>query len=228
LKYVRDTTGRFSQRPHYEPEELDLECEQIIAEFIRERYHGLVLPIPTDALTKLIERDADDLDLYADLSSEGPSVQAVTEFYSGRRPRVRIAQDLSEQEHRSNRLRTTLTHEYGHVKFHAYLWDVEPQSPPFPNLPHTHSPKCKRETILNAPTSDWMEWQAGYICGALLMPISSLRRLVSRFFEEHNLSGPLREDAREALLLEHEVVKQFDVSQDAARVRLLKLHYLSS
>jgi hypothetical protein len=29
VKYVPDRTGRFSQRPHYEPKELDRECENI-------------------------------------------------------------------------------------------------------------------------------------------------------------------------------------------------------
>ncbi len=61
MKYVRDTTGRFAQRPHYEPAELDDECEGIITQFMRERYGGLDFPLPTEALKVLIERDASDL-----------------------------------------------------------------------------------------------------------------------------------------------------------------------
>jgi hypothetical protein len=172
MRYVRDTSGRFAQRPHYEPAELDLECERLITEFMRERYGDLVLPLPTDALTKLIERDAADLDLYADLSAEGADVQGVTDFYPGQRPKVRIAADLAEQEWREHRLRTTLTHEYGHVKFHAYLWELEPPARDmFPGMARrTASPQCRRQTIIGAAPSDWMEWQAGYICGAILMP----------------------------------------------------------
>jgi hypothetical protein len=78
--------------------------------FLEELYGELVLPIPTDALTKLIERYAADLDLYADLSAEGRDVEGVTDFYLDEKPRVRIARGLSEQEWRENRLRTTLTH----------------------------------------------------------------------------------------------------------------------
>jgi hypothetical protein len=115
-------TGRFHMRPYYEVDELDQECERIITKFMQERCGGLILPIPTDILTKLIERDAEDLDLYADLSAEGSDVQGVTDFYPGQKPRVRIAEELSQDRH-EHRLRTTLTHEYGHVWFHKALWD---------------------------------------------------------------------------------------------------------
>jgi hypothetical protein len=37
---------------------------------------------------------------------------------------------------------------------------------------------CKRDGIINARQSDWTEWQAGYACGALLMP-ASLNQLSS-------------------------------------------------
>jgi len=33
VRYVKDMTGRFAMRPHYEPAELDRECEQILAAF---------------------------------------------------------------------------------------------------------------------------------------------------------------------------------------------------
>ena len=36
VKYVPDRTGRFSQRPHYEPKELDRECEELVEVFSAE------------------------------------------------------------------------------------------------------------------------------------------------------------------------------------------------
>ena len=30
--------------------------------------------------------------------------------------------------------------------------------------------KCKRDNIVGASETDWMEWQAGYVCGAILIP----------------------------------------------------------
>jgi hypothetical protein len=56
VKYVPDRTGRFSQRPHYEPKELDRECENIIAGFLKERHGAAKYPVSTDDLTVLIER----------------------------------------------------------------------------------------------------------------------------------------------------------------------------
>ncbi len=57
MRYVPDRTGRFSQRPHYKPEELDRECENIIAGFLKQRYGSEDYPVSTDDLTVLIERD---------------------------------------------------------------------------------------------------------------------------------------------------------------------------
>lgn len=62
VKYVPDRTGRFSQRPHYEPKELDRECENIIAGFLKERHGAAKYPVSTDDLTVLIERDSESLD----------------------------------------------------------------------------------------------------------------------------------------------------------------------
>lgn len=228
MRLVSDKTGRFRQRPHYEPKELDYECEQIITDFMRSSCGDLILPIPTDALTKLIERDVADLDLYADLSSAGADVHGVTEFFVDRKPRVRIAKELSEQERRENRLRTTLTHEYGHVKFHAYLWQAESLSPGlFPQLTDNSPAMCKRDAILNAPTADWMEWQAGYACGALLMPITSIKRMVAAFCEEHGVFGRIRTGSTHDSLLRIKVGQTFNVSKEAAGVRLAKLEILT-
>src|SRR5205807_2385397 len=80
MKWVRDNTQRFERRPFYEQAELDVEAERLVTEFSSHFYGQMLVPIPTGALTKLIERDADTLDLYADLTSEGEGVEAVTYF----------------------------------------------------------------------------------------------------------------------------------------------------
>lgn len=228
MKYVADNTGRFVQRPYYEPEELDFECEHIITRFLKERCGQVLFPIPTDILTKLIEHDAEDLDLYADLSNEGSDVQAVTEFYPPHKPKVKIAKELSEQAHREHRLRTTLSHEYGHVKFHAYLWDIDARALSlFPELRPAPIQRCRRSTMLDALATDWMEWQAGYICGAILMPRRRITSLVSDFFHSHSLYAPILIGSPAASELEGSVAEYFDVSLEAAKVRLSKLNFVS-
>lgn len=228
VRMVPDRTGRFPERPHYEPQELDQECERIITQFLRDHYGKAEFPVTTDDLTKLIERDADDLDPYADLSVLGPEVEGVTEFRPGRKPTVRISAELSNDPRRENRLRTTLTHEYGHVHFHAYLWAMQPGgSPDLLNPKASTEPShCKRDTMLNAPQTDWMEWQAGYVCCALLMPLSPLRRIVGAYQEAHGLFGPASPDSPHAQALIGQLVEAFQVSEDAARVRLAKLDFI--
>ena len=227
--YIRDTTGRFSQRPHYKLEELDRECENIITKFLKDKYGKAEFPVTTDDLTLLIERDTDDFDSYADLSVYGNDVEGVTEFQPGKKPIVRIAENLSNDERRENRLRTTLTHEYGHVHFHAYLWEGEPPGADLLRQnPNANKQICKRDTMLDAIQTDWMEWQAGHACGAILMPISCLRRVVGAYQEANNLFGVIGTNSEHGQALIACIQEAFQVSADAARVRLLKLNILGA
>ncbi|MGA8672248.1 MAG: hypothetical protein WB679_20390 [Terracidiphilus sp.] len=223
MKWVPDKTGRFAQRPHYLPEDLDAECERVIAAFLKKKYGKVEYPVKTDDLTLLIEERA-DLDSYADLSSEGADVEGVTEFMSGRRPLVKISQQLSAP-HLENRLRTTLTHEYGHVHFHQFMFEgMETQKPSlFASEKKADGNKCHRDTMIGAPERDWMEWQAGYVCGAILMPISALLEAVRAFRAENNqpYSNIVVGSDLGTKLIDY-IAARFRTSKDASRVRLLK------
>src|SRR5207244_6591581 len=134
---------------------------------------------------------AEDLDLSATLSDEAHDVFGITYFLRGKKPRVRILRELWEQSWRVNRLRTTLAHEYGHVLLHAWLYD-RPEAPTGPQT-------CYWRTML--PTTgvvDWMEWQACYLSGALLMPESFIRRAVSAYFRSRDIGLTVARDSREA------------------------------
>ena len=223
MKQVRDKTGRFKLRPHYEPIELDRACEKVLTEFFRPTHGAIPIPIPTDDLTRLIERDTSDFDPGADLSAYGPDVEGVTLFRPGHKPQVKISAELAYEERRENRYRTTLTHEYGHVHFHAYLFDLEVSTGDLSarNLrPNTQV--CKRDNMLAAPISDWMEWQAGYACGAFLMPISRLLETAQAFTEDRGPTGPIVLGSQLASELIDLTRVTFSVSADAARVRLLQ------
>jgi hypothetical protein len=103
-KYLRDPLGRPIPRLFFEdPREIDAECEDMIGDFMQRRYGSFRLPIPTEALIQLIDDEADDLDLYAQLPD---GVEGLTDFFTDRRPNVRIADDLSDAR-RIHRLRTT-------------------------------------------------------------------------------------------------------------------------
>lgn len=228
MREVRDMSGRFAMRPHYQPAELDRACEVLLLQFFKPTRSEIPTPILTDDLTRLIERDVSDFDPGADLSAFGADVEGVTEFRPGRKPRVRIAAELAYDERRENRYRTTLTHEYGHVHFHAYLFAMQEDSGDLLQQKRDSVQVCKRETIIDARNTDWMEWQAGYVCGALLMPISPLHKAAGEFQQERGIFGPVASGSIEAAALIDRVRSTFRVSADAARVRLMKLDLIAA
>ena len=71
MRWSRDPTGRFPERPYYLQEELDSLSEGWVVSFLRERHGAAEFPVSTEDLTVMIESDTSDLDQYADLSSEG-------------------------------------------------------------------------------------------------------------------------------------------------------------
>ena len=221
-KYLRDPLGRPIPRLFFDdPKELDAECEDIIGDFMHRRSGGFRIPIPTDELTRLIEEEADDLDMYANLPD---GVEGLTDFFLDRRPKVRITADLSAPR-REHRLRTTLAHEYGHVRFHAPLWRKDGAG----TQQGVQAPSwtCARTTIVDAPENDWMEWQAGYVCGALLMPRSEIWEFASLYAMVRGLRMPIVASSDAGSELIGFAGRKFDVSRLAARIRMLKLGLLA-
>ena len=217
MKFLRDPLGRPIKRLYFKTEELDERCERIIRDFMDRRSGGFRLPIPTDEIVRMIEADADDLDMYANLP-EGQD--GFTEFFVDRKPRVQISRRLSDPRY-ENRLRTTLGHEYGHVWFHAPLWrHSETHSD---RRPAARSWRCERDTIVTASENDWMEWQAAYISGALLMPRTNVIVLTNQVAESYGGAAPVVLDAPAGRDLIQQVRKRFQVSEQAAQVRLSRL-----
>lgn len=230
VRYIPDPTGRFVERPFWREAELDRECERIITTFLRRLRGQVEFPIETEDLKTLLEEEVEDLDQYADLSGYGPDVEGVTIFVPGRKPSVGIAATLSEDDRRENRLRTTLTHEYGHVRFHGYLFEARQRQPSLfdhaPAQPEVVS--CKRDRMIDAPATDWMEWQAGHVCGAILMPVSAVRRTLAPIHEGLGSSEPVRAVSSSGEQMIGAVVESYRVSREAARVRLTRLGYLGA
>jgi hypothetical protein len=163
-----DYTGRFPKRPHWEIDELERLCEERMLPFLEARFGQAPARVPTDALTVLSECEAEVLDLEADLSAEDEreEIHGVTTFSPGERPIVEINRHLKRVLQRINRLRTTLAHEYGHLLLHTWLYEH------FRGQIRNPAPlRCYSRTVEGNVDrlTDWMEWQAGYICGALLL-----------------------------------------------------------
>ncbi len=228
VKMLSDPAGRFAERPFYKPEELDRECEHIVSKFLRKRRGSVTFPISTDDLQVLIEEEGADLDSSVDLSKYGEDVEGVAIFYPDRGPEVKISDRLANDPRRENRLRTTLAHEFGHVRFHRHLWaDKLATGNLFAKRETDNTAICKRDHILNARQSDWMEWQAGYISGAILMPASAIRALVKEYCEPQRLFGAVDMGSEHARILIQSVKLEYQVSEEAARIRLQALNILS-
>jgi len=225
MRMVFDATRRFPRRPHYDKIELDRECETIATDLLFRKRGHIEYPLPTEDLWTLLEEVTDDVDI-ADLGDLGEEVHGVTLFRRTGRPRVKIERELTLDERRVNRLRTTLTHEFGHVKFHGFLFALEAETGLlFAEIEKTsRDPICKRDAILGN-TTDWMEWQAGYVSGAILMPATAVRETVAATIGTD--PTPLPRDDRRVELLAYEVRERFGTSADAARTRLTKLGYVA-
>ena len=183
----------------------------------------------TEDLTVMMESETSDLDQYADLSQEGEEgeeVQGLTLFFPDRKPAVKIARELSDSTYREHRLRTTLTHEFAHVKLHAALWPFN-QLRLFPVEEELPGPRCKRPGETGGYGGDWMEWQAGYVSGAMLMPITRIKGLVREIFNAWGDFRGIPSISTQGTDLVAVVGHHFGVSTDAARVRLSQLGYLT-
>ena len=222
MKRISDKTGRFAYRPYYDDGELDDFCEATITSYMMDHSGGLTLPIPTDRLITLIERDAAELDCYADLSAEGPDVQGLTLFQPSEKPLVSIDSSLS-QPYCEHRLRTTLAHEWCHMALHDGPFQEKAAARSLFEDGRTDPVRCKRDNIIGARQTDWMEWQAGYVCGALLMPKSYVLASASRFCERYRCHGKIMAGTGWVGQLAGHIAGDFKVSQDAARVRIIQI-----
>lgn len=221
MKMIPDNTGRFIHRPYFENGEIDFECERIIDEILRQRKKAkFTPPLDTDTLTVLIESYADDLDIYADLENEGTGIEAITVFRHNEKPRVQLDKRLTAPN-MINRFRSTLAHELFHVKFHRWLYELQwSQCSLFDSS--KNSARCHRQSIVGAGKVDWLEWQAAYGGGAFLMPETFVRGECERFSRGvSRLPYPI--GSQEAQGMVKSIATLFEVSEDAANVRLRQL-----
>lgn len=225
--WVRDMTKRFRERPYYHAHEIDRECERIVAEFLLKHRGKIEYPLTNDDLAVLIEQHVDDLDIYADLSADGDDVEGVCRFFVGRKPIIQVAEPLTADTRRVNRLRTTLAHELGHAKLHDAVFQMTFAAGDLFDGQREARVVCKRDSITNAPEVDWMEWQACYASGAFLMPKSAVAAHLEPEIRRTGRLPPFHVGDLIAPALVSSVAMAFQVSQDAARVRLTKLGYLS-
>lgn len=224
VKWVPDKTGRFQKRPHFDAGEIDRECETLTEAFLLRKYGKIEYPLATDDLATMIEDHVDYLDQYADLSKEGRDVEGVTRFFVGATPSIEVSESLTNAENQTNRLRTTLSHELGHVRLHDPVIQAAFGSGDLFEQKE-HRVVLKRDEAERAANpSDWMEWQAKYASGAYLMPRKAVFERMKPVWEADGKMPPVQLvgnwTAQRMIQL---MVTSFQVSREAATVRLLLL-----
>ena len=216
MKEYPDPLGRPIRRLYLRTDVLDKRCEGIIREFMDRRSGGYRLPIPTDELIRLLEERAGEVDTYASLP-EG--IHGQTTLFYHRKPIVKIAESIYKTRS-DHRVRTTACHEFGHVWLHGPLWREAGAKRAAGAGPVWN---CYRENIISAPESDWTEWQAGWVSGAILMPASALRAWAAACAEKFGAKLPFPSKSPAGMELIKLVTERCDVSISAAKVRLSKL-----
>ncbi len=196
---------------------------------------------PTDEQPVVdIERFIQDLgvrmDQYANLD---PTVLGLTEFYADAPPKIFINRDLTGAIDDDDtppgirgRWRATMAHEAGHVVIHRRLFEVNQDQETLFQMEEQAEPRrlmrcLKKNVLFRGGTSDWREVQANMCMAALLMPRSLFRRLTDNVATQRGLAAEaLRIGSATAAMLTAEMAALFDVSKQAAGIRLETLGIL--
>jgi hypothetical protein len=198
---------------------------------------------PTDEQPAVdIERFIQGLDVrmdqYANLDA---TLLGLTEFYTDGPPKIFINRDLTgaidDDETPPGirgRWRATMAHEGTHVVIHRVLFEVNQDQKTLFQMPDQAEPqrlmRCLKKNVLfrGGGASDWREVQANMGMAALLMPQSLFRRLAGKVAEQHHLAAEaLSIGSTAAAILTAEMAALFDVSRQAAGIRLETLGIVS-
>ena len=175
------------------------------------------------------------LDIYARLD---PDVLGVTDFRRNTNPLVSVNAGLTSEVEGAGvssglrgRWRATLAHEASHVILHRILFEVPfEQGELFSILPESRPSlfRClARDVSFRGANSDWKEVQANMGMAALLMPAEVFSDVV-RLVVGARTYNSLTTQIPDANSVEHrdfvaELSRRFEVSQQAARIRLVTL-----
>lgn len=222
MRHIADDSGRFAERPHYAAHELDWMFERIATDLLKEGGAPICFPLSTVKLISLIERAVEQLGEHDSKRFDG-----ATEFLRNGRPRVTVAKKLTRSAKYAAYLRTVLAHEYAHLHLHHHLYELSFGAATIPGSENRFEViGCRRKTMTVAATGNWMEWQASYASGALLMPATYVKQLTAGYLAHEGLDSPVASDSDHGEVLIDLIVKSFLVCRDAARVRLSALKIL--
>lgn len=192
---------------------------------------------PVTELEPFLERHLGvRLDQYAALP---PDVLGQTIFEPGEPVRVEINEDLTGAWDEGGSLtsvgrwRATLAHEAAHVLLHRILFEVPlEQETLFGNETETRGAtmmRClKRDVSPGRRAADWREFQANQGMAALLMPRKIFGHIARQQTERMLLTALPISDAGSEDILTRKLAGTFDVSRQAAGIRLRTLGFVTA
>lgn len=151
------------------------------------------------------------------MSELGLDVDAVTIFSSTATPEIVLSQELRPSGMRLRR-RMTIAHELGHVVLHQPLY--RGNAAQLSLLGDSQKVPAYCHNAMAVAAVDWVEWQANFFAGALLAPKRLILGVVQQLFGGERCPTDGTNDAIRAIV---EVAERFDISRDAARVRLAQV-----
>lgn len=166
------------------------------------------------------------LDLGAALDDD---VLGVTELRRGEPATILINRDLTDSAFEIDeysgtlgRWRATLAHEGTHVLLHGFLFELDPDQQSMfdeDTIPDDRLVRCyKRDTSFAGRSRDPREFQANKGMAALLMPRSVFGEAARDLVAASEMTPQIVE----------QLARRFEVSRQAARIRLSSLGFLNS
>jgi hypothetical protein len=178
------------------------------------------------------------LDQHANLEA---NVLGMTEFNPRKPPRVSINADLTGSALDDDdsapglrgRWRATVAHEAAHIILHRMLFELNPDQGTLIDAATTGShPRLMRclkpEVLFRSLASNWREVQANKGMAALLMPRKMFSKVTRTQLAELGSGTDIRAGSDQALLLAGRLAGRFDVSKQAASIRLATLGFTTA
>lgn len=224
MKTFRSKSGPFSERPHFEPSEIDRICSDEL------RKEGLYPNSPEAIrIDRFVEKRFGVVPQYEDLP-EG--VLGYTKFTKNGVDTIVISAALDAEKGKvaERRVRTTLAHEAGHGLLHAYLFalDEKPLHLFGADSHSDHQILCRdvqgEERKRRAYDGRWWEFQANRAMGGLLCPRALVQAALKPYLVPSGSLGAVTLDEKHREGAVRTLADIFDVNPIVAKIRINELY----
>jgi len=224
MKTFRSKSGPFSERPHFEPSEIDRIC-------IDELRKANLYPQSPSAIRidRFVEKRFGIPPVYEDLPD---GVLGFTQFGKKGIEAIVISAALDSEPGKvaERRVRTTLAHEAGHGLLHAYLFalDEKPRHLFDADSQADHKILCRdvqgEEQKRRAYDGRWWEFQANRAMGGLLCPVPLVQLAIAPYLVASGSLGAVTLDESQRDVAIRDLADIFDVNPIVAKIRINELY----